>query len=227
MGMLDTKSVFSRTEAEGEIISDNLYNLTIGGVLAWGFLVNYFMVTNIPGEAVLGLFGGSTLLLFVAYIACCFAGIWLFSSSDNPAVSFLGYNLVVVPIGLLITPFVQSYDPDVVWKAVMVTGLVTVVMMLLGTAYPAFFQKISGALFAALITVIIVELVMVFIFRVRAGIIDWIVALIFCGYIGYDWGRANAIPKTLDNAVDSAASLYLDIINLFIRILAIMGGRRN
>ena len=36
-------------------------------------------------------------------------------------------------------------------------------------------------------------------------------ALIFSGYIGYDWARANAILKTLDNAIDSAAALYLDI----------------
>ena len=51
---------------------------------------------------------------------------------------------------------------------------------------------------------------------------DWIVAAIFCGYIGVDWGRANRIERTLDNAVDSAASLYLDIINLFLRVLRIL-----
>ena len=45
---------------------------------------------------------------------------------------------------------------------------------------------------------------------------------------GFDWARANAIPKTADNAVDSAASLYMDIINLFLRILMILaGGRRG
>ncbi|HCA63484.1 MAG TPA: hypothetical protein DEP73_05025, partial [Pseudomonas sp.] len=50
-----------------------------------------------------------------------------------------------------------------------------------------------------------------------------IVVLIFCGYVGVDWGRANQIPKTLDNAIDSAAALYMDIINLFLRILRILG----
>ncbi len=44
----------------------------------------------------------------------------------------------------------------------------------------------------------------------------------FCGYIGVDWGRANQIERTVDNAIDSAAALYLDIINLFLRILRIM-----
>ena len=68
-----------------------------------------------------------------------------------------------------------------------------------------------------------VELVELFILGIHHGVIDWIVVLIFCGYVGVDWGRANQIPKTLDNAIDSAAALYMDIINLFLRILRILG----
>ena len=99
-------------------------------------------------------------------------------------------------------------------------------MMFLGTLFPAFFQRIVRALTVALIVVIIVEVVEVFIFKIHHGFLDWIVVIIFCGYIGYDWGRANRIPKTLDNAIDCAAALYMDIINLFIRILRIMGRNR-
>ncbi len=66
----------------------------------------------------------------------------------------------------------------------------------------------------------------IFVLRQVSAWIDWVVVLIFCGYIGYDWGRANQIPKTLDNAVDSAAALYMDIINLFLRILRILGRRQ-
>ena len=99
-------------------------------------------------------------------------------------------------------------------------------MMVLGSLFPQFFAKIAGALTIALLIVIVVELVEIFIFKMHHGIIDWIVVVIFCGYVGYDWGRANQILKTLDNAVDSAASLYMDIINLFLRILRIMGRRR-
>jgi FtsH-binding integral membrane protein len=31
----------------------------------------------------------------------------------------------------------------------------------------------------------------------------------------------------MDNAVDSAADIYLDVVNLFVRILSITGKRRN
>lgn len=54
------------------------------------------------------------------------------------------------------------------------------------------------------------------------GIFDYLVVLIFCGYVGYDWARANACAKTVDNAVDCAAELYIDIVNLFVRILSIL-----
>ena len=54
---------------------------------------------------------------------------------------------------------------------------------------------------------------------------DWIVALIFCGYIGLDWVRAQSIPKNANNAIDSVVALYLDIINLFVRLLSIMSGK--
>jgi FtsH-binding integral membrane protein len=112
-----------------------------------------------------------------------------------------------------------------VGEAVRITGMVTAVMMCLGTMYPAFFQKIVGGLTIALIAVIVIELIEIFVFGIHHGILDWAVVLIFCGYIGYDWARANNIPKTVDNAIDCAAALYIDIINLFLRVLSILGRR--
>jgi FtsH-binding integral membrane protein len=118
---------------------------------------------------------------------------------------------------------VSQFDPDLVIEAIKITGGVTLMMMMLGAIYPAFFKKISGALFAALLAVIVIELFQAIFLGVQSGWIDWVVVAIFCGYIGYDWGRANQIPKTVDNAIDSAAALYMDIINLFLRILRILG----
>ena len=217
--------VFSRTEREsrGALVSGNVYNLIIGAVLCWGFLVNWWMVRNIPGSSIASV---SPIVFFIGYFVCCIAGIMLFTKSHSPVMSFLGYNLVVIPFGLIINLVVANYDPGLVLDAIKVTGMVTVVMMLFGTLFPGFFRKIAGALTVALIAVIIVELVSIFIFKSHPEIIDWIVVVIFCGYIGYDWGRANSIPPTVDNAIDSAAALYMDIINLFLRILRIMGRRR-
>ncbi|MCS6128959.1 hypothetical protein G3485_17785 [Shewanella baltica] len=213
-------SVFDRMTTDDPIVGAGMYNLVIGLTLIWGFAVNYWMVTNIDPEAIASV---NPWIFFIGYFATCFFGIYLFQKSSNPVVSFIGYNFVVVPFGLIINMVVSQYDPELLTEAIRITGLVTIAMMCLGTLFPAFFQKISGALTIALVLVIVVELIEVFIFNTHHGILDWIVVLIFCGYIGYDWGRANQIPKTIDNAIDSAAALYMDIINLFLRILRILG----
>lgn len=220
-------NVWDRKKTRGqslERVGDFQYNLTIGLVLLWGFAVNWLMVRYIPVEPLLQI---NPWVFLIGYFASCLGGVYLFSRSTNPLVSFIGYNLVVVPFGLIINLVVSAYDPALVLDAMRVTGLVTLVMMVLGSTFPRFFQKIAWALTLALLAVIVIELVEVFIFKIHHGILDWAVALIFCGYIGYDWGRANLIPKTIDNAVDSAAALYMDIINLFLRILRIMGRRRR
>jgi FtsH-binding integral membrane protein len=217
--------VFDRTDynSHGQRISGNVYNLIIGLVLCYGFLVNWWMVRNVPLSVITGI---HPIIFFIGYFACCFTGIMIFKKSHSPHISFLGYNLVVVPFGFVINIVVAQYDSALVVDAIQVTGLVTLTMMLFGTLFPAFFQKIAGALSIALIAVIIAELILIFFFKTNPEIIDWIVVVIFCGYIGYDWGRANSIPKTVDNAIDSAAALYMDIIILFVRILRIMGRRR-
>ena len=111
--------------------------------------------------------------------------------------------------------------------AFIATGLVTVIMIILSMLYPAFFQNLGRTLIISLLGCILVEFVGSILFRIPLGFIDYIVALIFCGYIGLDWNRAQAYPKTLDNAIDSAADIYLDVVNLFVRILSITGKRRK
>lgn len=204
-------------------LSPAQYNFAIGLTLLWGFVINWLMVANISPAAIAQI---PPLLFFIGYALCCLAGIYLFRHSSNPLVSFLGYNLVVIPFGLVINLVISQYDPLLVYDALRVTTLVTVGMMCLGSLFPAFFQRIAPALTMALLLVIIVELIEVFIFNIHHPLLDWAVAVIFCGYIAYDWSQANSLPRTLDNAIDSAAALYMDIINLFLRILQIMSRNR-
>jgi FtsH-binding integral membrane protein len=219
--------VFTRKKKRNQsyqVIDPMMYNLTMGVILVWGFTVNIVLVISIPPKILLG---SNPLLFFLGYFASCFYGIYLFTKSINPLISFLGYNLVVIPFGLVLNMVVSGYDPSVVLDSMIVTGLVTVFMTILGASFPKFFQKIHWALTIALLSLAAVEVIEIFVFNIHHDIIDWIAALVFCGYIGYDWGRANQIPKTIDNAVDSAAALYMDIINLFVRILRILGRRRR
>jgi len=218
------KNVFDRTELDpgATVISDNAYNLIMGLVLCWGFFINWLIVKNISYSALAGI---HPLVFLIGYFASCLLGVYLFTKFDAPIVSFIGYNLVAVPFGLVVNLLVHNYDPALVVQAMKITAIVTGSMMILGALFPAFFNRIAPALTISLLLVIIWELFDIFILKIHHNIIDWIVVFIFCGYVGYDWGRANQIPKTVDNAVDSAAALYMDIINLFLRILRIIGKR--
>jgi FtsH-binding integral membrane protein len=210
----------STAYASENTISTRLYNFIIGAVLLYGFLMNVFIVKTVPVASLLSI---NIWVFLIGYLASCLFGIYLFTKSDNPVVSFIGFNFVAVPFGLIVNMVTSQYSPEMVINAMQVTTVVTCIMMVLGTAYPKFFESIASGLFWGLLASIVAELILTFVFKMDLGIMDWIIAAIFCGYIGYDWGKASALPKTVDNAVDSAAALYMDIINLFLRILSIMG----
>ena len=76
-----------------------------------------------------------------------------------------------------------------------------------------------------LIVGVVIELVLWLVFDMTPEIFDWFFVVLFSGYIGYDWARAQSIPKTVDNAVDAAASLYIDIVILFMRLVRIFARR--
>lgn len=214
----------------GELeISERAYNLILGGTLLYGFLVNCFMVKFCYGFAV-SLVETSGWLFFGLYFVMCMAGSALVNRSVNPVVSFIGYNLIVIPLGLVVSivvnAFVSAGYTSTVVAAFGITSLVTVGMMLLSTIFPNFFLSMGKTLFVTLLLTVAIELIMMLV-GAPLGIIDYIVVFIFCGYIGYDWARANNCARTVDNAVDSAAELYVDVIGVFLRILSILSRSSN
>jgi FtsH-binding integral membrane protein len=157
-------------------------------------------------------------------LAVPITGIVIAVKSDNPLLSFFGYNLVVIPFGLILGPVLDEYSPSVIMNAALITGGVTAVFGILGVSQPKWFEGLGSTLFICLCGLLVVRIAQLFIPALAGfGLIDWLSAGLFSMYIGYDMHRATSVPKTLDNAVDVAVDLYLDIINLFLSILRIAG----
>ena len=167
------------------------------------------------------------LLVVVLYFAGTLGCSILVHKSSSPAMSFAGFTGMAISMGLLLTFYVTAFTGHSVAYAFIATALITVIMVLLSMLYPEFFRNLGRTLFVSLIGCILIELIGSLVLGLPMTIIDYAVALIFCGYIGLDWHRAQQFPKTMDNAVDSAADIYLDVVNLFVRILSITGKRRN
>ena len=210
---------------ESEIISDRVYNAIMAGVVLWGLLVNALLCAYV-GDVFRYV---NPILFLIVYFVCAFAGVRIAAKSRNPLISFLGYNLVVVPFGLMISTMVQAYgglSSQIVTDAFVYTLLITLGMAAVVMVAPNLFSKLGGALLGCLIGLLVAE-VLLLVFHVNQVVTDWIAAGLFSLYIGYDIYRSQQFAKTVDNAVDCALDIYLDVANLFIRLLQILGHRKD
>jgi FtsH-binding integral membrane protein len=206
----------------GDQISVRRYNAVMLLTLLWGFLVNTVMVYYFAIPIMRLLSGVGPLWIFIGYFVLAIAGIAISARSTNPWISFLGYNLLVLPIGVLLCLILPGIPVAIVTKALLLTGIVTATMTLLGLVAPNVFLGMGRTLFIALIVGILAELVATFLFHYTGTAFDWLFVVLFSGYIGYDVAKSQIYPKTVDNAVDCALDIYLDIINIFIRLLALL-----
>lgn len=165
-------------------------------------------------------------LMLIVWLLISIWGIYLAIKSKNPILSFVGYNLIVLPFWFELGPILDVYSPEVIQKALWMTAWIAILMWLLWSVYPNIFKKLWMALFISLLCIVIVWIVQLFVPSLDLWFIDYISAWVFSLYIGYDMYRANSVQKTYDNAIDMCVDFYLDIINLFLDLLKIMGRKK-
>ena len=207
--------------SEGTGISTSVYNLIMGGMILYGIIINIVMCMTCTKLAL----SINPIVLFVGYLVLVIAGTFMVHRSRSTAVRFVGYNMIVVPMGLILSVVVQAYggvSSAVVMQAFLYTGIITGIMILLSIAFPKFFSKIGGMLLGCLIGMIIAYIV-VWLLHIDTIIIAYFGAVLFSLYIGYDIWRSQQLPHTVGNAVASACEIYVDIVNLFLRLLEILG----
>ena len=203
-------------------LTNSRFNLFLGLFILYGVLVNVLTSFLMAGH---DFTSAQMIAVLVLSLVCGIAGIFVALKNDRPIVSFLGYNMLVIPFGLMLSMVVQLYSPMVVFEAFFLTAMIMIVMIIAATIIPEWFKGLGTVLFIALIGLIIAEVICVFI-GITPLWISAISALIFSCYIGYDWTMAQAGPKTLDAAIDSALNIYLDIVNLFLDLLRIVGDNK-
>ena len=163
----------------------------------------------------------STFEVLILALGLPLLGIFINQKSGNWFISFIGYMLIVLPFGVVLGPALKGYDPDVIRNVALLTALITILMGTAGVLFPSFFSKIGWVLFISLCCLLVVRIIALFVPAMQHfHIIDYIAAGIFSLYIGWDMWRASQVERTMDNSVDIAAALYLDLINLFLSLLS-------
>ncbi len=202
---------------EDIVLSHRAYNLLIGGITAYGLIMN-FIICRFFSHIFMQIHRPS---LYGIYAVLAITGVLIVNFSHKPAISFLGYNMIVLPLGAVLSTIVATIHPLIIFQTCGLTASVTVIMLCLSILLPQFFLRIGRVLLISLISLIVIGLFSM-ISGMHLSFYSYLSAGIFSLYIGYDWARANSYTHTLNNAVEAACELYLDIANLFLDILAIV-----
>lgn len=147
-------------------------------------------------------------------------------STKHP-LNYALFSLFTFTTGVTIAPLitaviVQMQSPELVIKALAITGLMFTSAGLIGWTTQRSFEGLRGFLFIALIGMIVVGVVGIFIpwsntFEI---VFSGIGVLLFSAYAMYDFRMIRQMPE--DRYIDAAIALYLDIFNLFIYVLRLL-----
>ena len=201
---------------------------TLFGQVMW-------LVAATAGLFALGAYLGRSLgngVAFVFYLlafGCLIAMRFAVRSSIQLAVGLLGaFGLL---IGLAVAPTIAYYgsmDPRALWQAGGATALFIAGFGAAGYATRRDLAPVARVAFWALVGLIIFGIVAIFVNIPGSGLVYSVLGLvIFAGFVLFDFQRLRTNTDAA-SAPLLAASIFLDILNVFLFFLEIFsGGERN
>ena len=170
--------------------------------------------------------GGAGLVLFIAAFACIF-GLNVASAKgrEQLAIALLfGLGLL---LGLAVAPVIADYadaDPAALWQAAGDTAAFIAALGTYGYATRRDLSSWGRTLFWALLALIVFGIVTIFVSIPNGNVIYAVAGLgIFGGFTIYDFNRLRRADDR--SAVLIAASIFLDVFNVFLLLLNLFGGR--
>ena len=151
----------------------------------------------------------------------------MIAAKGNYVLSLIGYGLNILAFGTLLSFVGLIYPAQYIVLAAVLTTVVVITMTVAGMLFPNAFLSMGKTLFIALIGLVVAEFVTMLLGIFYPNIFAIIGIFIFSLYLGYDWARGQQYPSTASYACFTALQLYMDIINIFIRILRLMASRRR
>lgn len=135
--------------------------------------------------------------------------------------------------GLTLSSIFYVYDLGSIGYAFLATAVLFGTLAFIGYKTQRDISKLGNILFVGLIVGLILSLVNIFIGSSMMEIgLDWLILAVFCGYTAYDMKVLKDLSNSGEIAEDriaiyGALQLYLDFINIFIRILSLFGNSRD
>lgn len=145
----------------------------------------------------------------------------------KPLTAKICYILYSVVTGVTFSTIFITFEMSSIIMVFLITALLFGLLAAYGYFTKRDVTKIGNMLFVALIAIIIISIINIFLrsSSIELGI-SIISVIIFMGYVIYDMNNIKYLLSSLDDdkaSVYGAFQLYLDFINIFIRLLELFG----
>jgi FtsH-binding integral membrane protein len=172
--------------------------------------------------------GGAGLPIFIGVFACVFGLNWANSRGREQLAVGLLFGMGLL-LGLAVGPVVNYYakaQPEALYQAVGTTALFVALMGSVGYAIRRDLSVYYRFFFFALIALIVFGLIALFVSIPHGNVIYCVLGLvIFGGFTVLDFNRLARANYNM--AIPIAASIFLDIFNVFLLLLSLFGGGGN
>jgi FtsH-binding integral membrane protein len=224
--MSTVKTTYDAPALAGEPLARDRTRELLGQVMG--------LVAVAVGFAALGAYlgrdlsGTTGLVLFLGAFACIFAlNIAAAKGNEQVAIGLLfGLGLL---LGLAVAPVIADYannDPSALWQAAGATAAFVAACGAYGYATRRDLSSWARTLFWALLGLIGFGIVAIFVSIPNGNVIYAVAGLgIFGAFTIFDFNRLRLAGP--DGAVVIAASIFLDIFNIFLLLLELFGGQRD
>lgn len=212
---------------ENKIFS-KVYGWMFIGLLV-SFVTGYYISTN--GNLLYSIF--STNMYWILFVIEIGVVIWLSAgirkmSATTAKILFIIYSILT---GLTLSILFIAFRLDSIIFVLGITSIMFAVMAIIGRFTKIDLTKLGSILFIGLIGIVIASIINIFILSQALDLTVTIAGIvIFTLYIAYDIQSIKRVAAQLEEdkaVIICAFELYLDFINLFIKLLRLLGKRKD
>lgn len=192
------------------------------------FLVGYFSSINMTVASLLNNFIVLLILVASELIIAFTLAIKIKDMSNNTAVIL--YFSYAILTGLTLSSIFIVYEITSIIYVFLASAIIFIIFAFIGKNINIDLSKLGTFLFIGLLSIIILEIINIFLLSRNLNmVLSTITLFVFTLYIAYDINYSIKLIKYTDSdnvGVLGAFQLYLDFINIFIRLLNLFGKRK-
>ena len=150
----------------------------------------------------------------------------------HPFTAKIFYIIYCITTGITFSAIFMTYELNSLMFIFLITALIFGVLALWGHNTKRDLSKFGHILVISLLIVIVFDILNIFLFKssITDVVLSSLCILIFCGFIAYDMNKVKLLVNAIGEekaGIYGAFELYLDFINLFMRLVQLFGKRDN